>query len=157
MRQLRKAGFGPFRGQRGLTLVEVLVTVGILAAIGVAFMTAMTTAQRSVGALDEQTEAKALAHSQLEQIKAAPYPEDPNVLGTDVYPVTVDLPTQYSMVINVTRPTCIGQADNCTPLEELTGDEVKYIQEITVSVFRPSGSGGNRLVFSLSCYKSKVE
>lgn len=156
MRQLRKAGFRPFRGQRGLTLVEVLVTVAILAAIGVAFMVAMTTAQRSVGVLDEQTQAKALAHSQLEQIKALPYPEDEAVVGTGVYPVTVALPPQYSMVINVTRPTCIGEADNCTPLEELTGDEVVYIQEITVSVFRP-GSEGDRLVFSLSCYKSKVE
>jgi len=157
MRQLRKAGFRPFRGQRGLTLVEVLVTVGILAAIGVAFMTAMTTAQRSVGALDEQTQAKALAHSQLEQIKALPYPAEEPYYGTDVYPVTVDLPTQYSMLINVVPPTCIGQADNCTPLEELMGGSVTTIQEITISIFRPSGSGGADLVFSLSCYKSKVE
>jgi len=156
MRQLRKAGFRPFRGQRGLTLVEVLVAVAILAAIGVAFMTAMTTAQRSVGALDEQTQAKALAHSQLEQIKAAPYPVEEPYYGINVYPVTVDLPIPYSMLINVVPPTCIGQADNCTPLEELMEGSVTTIQEITISVFRPGSEGAN-LIFSLSCYKSKVE
>jgi len=155
MRWLGKEKFRLIRGQRGLTLIEVLVVVGLLAAIGVAFMTAMSTAHRSVGVLDEKTQAEALARSQLEQIKNAPYPEDPAVQGTDVYPVTVDLPTQYSMVINVIRPTCIGEADNCTPLEELAGDEVVNIQQITVSVFR-TGSEGDRPVFSLSCYKSKV-
>ena len=139
-----------------MSLMEVLVAVGILGFIGVAFITAMNTAYSNVGTLDEETQAEALARSQLEQIKNAPYPEDPAVQGTDVYPVTVDLPTQYSMVINVVRPTCIGEADNCTPLEELAGDEVVYIQEITVSVFR-TGSGGDRQVFSLACYKVKME
>jgi len=156
MRQLGKSRFRPFRGQRGLTFVEVLVAVAILGAIGVAFMTAMTTAHKSVGVLDEKTQAKALAHSQLEQIKDAPYPVEEPFYGTDVYPVTVDLPTQYSMVINVVPPTCIGEADNCTPLEELLGGDVTTIQEITVSIFR-TGSEGDRPVFSLSCYKSKVE
>jgi len=158
MRQLVKDRFRPFRGQKGLTLVEVVVAVAILGAIGVAFMTAMTTAQKGVGVLDEKTQAKALAHSQLEQIKNAPYPVEEPFYGTDVYLVAVDLPTQYSMVINVVPPTCIGETDNCTPLEELLPEEdnVQYIQEITVSVFR-TGSEGDRPVFSLSCYKSKVE
>jgi len=156
MRQLGKSRFRPFRGQRGLTLVEVLVAVVILAAIGVAFITSMNTAYKSVGVLDEKTQAKALAHSQLEQMKNAPYPVEEPFYGTDVYPVTVDLPTQYSMLINVVPPTCIGEADNCTPLEELLGGSVTTIQEIKVSIFR-TGSEGDRPVFSLSCYKSKVE
>ena len=156
MRQLGKSRFRPFRGQRGLTLVEVLVAVVILAAIGVAFITSMNTAYKSVGVLDEKTQAKALAHSQLEQIKNAPYPVEEPFYGTDVYPVTIDLPTQYSMLINVVPPTCIGEADNCTPLEELLGGSVTTIQEIKVSIFR-TGSEGDRPVFSLSCYKSKVE
>ena len=129
-----------------------------MAAIGVAFVASMNAAHKGVGVLDEKTQAEALARSQLEQIKNAPYPEDPTVQGTDVYLVTVDLPSQYSMVINVLRPQCIGEADNCTPLEELLPEEVnvKYIQEIKISVFR-AGSEADRPVFSLSCYKSKVE
>ena len=155
MRSLLKGNLRLFRKQTGFTLIEVLVAVAILAAIGVAFVASMNAAHKGVGVLDEKTQ-EALARSQLEQIKNAPYPEDPNAQGTDVYLVTVDLPPQYSMVINVLRPTCIGEADNCTPLEELVGDEVKYIQEITISVFR-TGSEADRPVFSLSCYKSKVE
>jgi len=138
-----------------LTLIEVLVAVAILAAIGVTFITAMNTAHRNVGLLDEKTQAEALARSQLEQIKNAPYPDDPYVQGDQVYDdYKIDLPTQYSIVINVVRPTCIGEADNCTPLEELAGDEVVYIQEITVSIFR-TGSGGDRPVFSVAGYKVK--
>ena len=129
-----------------------------MAAIGVAFVASMNAAHKGVGVLDEKTQAEALARSQLEQIKNAPYPEDPTAQGTDVYLVTVDLPSQYSMVINVLRPQCIGEADNCTPLEELLPEEVnvKYIQEIKISVFR-AGSEADRPVYSLSCYKSKVE
>ena len=156
MRQLGKSRFRTFRGEGGLTLIEVLVAVAILGAIGVAFMLAMTTATKGVGVLDEKTQAKALAHSQLEQIKAAPYPSEEPFYGNDVYPVTVDLPTQYSMVINVVPPTCIGESDNCTPLEELLEGEVTTIQEITVSIFRTGGEV-DKPVFSLSCYKSKVE
>jgi len=156
MRSLLKGNLRLFRKQTGFTLIEVLVAVAILAAIGVAFVASMNAAHKGVGVLDEKTQAEALARSQLEQIKNAPYPEDPTVQGTDVYLVTVDLPSQYSMVINVLRPQCIGEADNCTPLEELVGDEVKYIQEIKISVFR-AGSEADRPVYSLSCYKSKVE
>ena len=158
MRWLRKGRIRFLRGQRGISLIETLVAVAILGVVGVAFMSSMDTAYESVAILDEKTQAEALARSQLEQIKDAPYPEEEDVLGTDVYPVTVNLPPQYSMVINVMRPTCIGEADDCTPLEELFPEEVnvKYIQQITVSIFR-TGSEGDRPVFSVSCYKSKLE
>ena len=151
MRRLGKGIPRFFRGQRGISLIETLVAVSILAAIGVAFMTAMSTAYKNVGILDEKTQAKALAHSQLEQIKAAPYPVEEPFYGTDVYPVTVNLPPQYSMSINATAPTKIGTADNYTSLEELWGP-ITTIQEITISV-----SHGGKPVFSLAAYKGKVE
>lgn len=138
------------REQKGLTVIEVLVTVGILAAIGVAFMTSMSTAYKCVGTLDEKSQAEALARSQLEQIKSLAYQDSGN------YSVTVSLPPQYSMSINVTAPAKIGTADNYTSLNQLMGYNVTTIQEITVSVFRPAGSG-NRLVLSLAAYKSKVQ
>jgi len=156
MRQLWQVRFRLFRRQSAFTFIEILVAVGILAAIGVVFIGSVNAANRGVGVLDEKTQAKALAHSQLEQIKSLPYPGAEPFYGTDVYPVTYSLPPQYSMVISVVPPTCIGEADNCTPLEELLGSSVTTIQQITVSVFR-TGSETDRPIFSLSCYKSKVE
>lgn len=146
---LMERGFRFFQRQKGISLVETLIAVSILGAIGVVFMTSMITAHRSVGILDEQLQAEALIRSQLEDIKDAPYQD------SGVYPVTVNVPPQYSVVITVESPTCIGTADDCIPLEELMGGPITTIQEVTVSIFRPSGDGENRTILSVSAYKVK--
>ncbi len=136
--------FKSLRGQRGFTLLEALVAVSILAAIGVVIMTSLSTAYKSVGIMDEQQQAELLIRSQLEDIKNSPYQD------SGVYLVTVTLPPEYSMAITVTPPTQIGTLDNNTPLEELVPPPVTTIQEITVSVHR-----GNKPVLSVACYKVK--
>ena len=112
VRQVEKGRLRPFRGQSGFTLIEVVVAVAILAAIGVTFIGAIDTGYGSVQILDEKTQAEALIRSQLD--------------------------------------------DNCSTVEEIVGDNVTTIQEITVTVFRTGGEG-DRPVFSVACYKSKVE
>jgi len=136
---------GP-RSQYGFNLIEVLVAVAILGAIGVVFIAAMTTANRSLGVLDEKTQAEALIRSQLDGIKLAPY------LDAGNYAVTVTLPPQYSMTINVESPQKIGI--NQTPLDVLEGYPVTTLQEITVSIFR-AGDGADRFVLSIGTYKVK--
>jgi prepilin-type N-terminal cleavage/methylation domain-containing protein len=146
MRWLGKGRLRFLRGQRGFTLIEVVVAVAILAAIGVIFISAIDTGYGSVRILDEKTQAEALIRSQLDAIKVSPY-ED-----SGIYPVTVTLPPQYSMTINVVPPQQIGL--DRIPLEELVEYTVTTIQEITVSVFR-TGNGSDRPVMSVGAYKVK--
>ena len=49
------------RGQGGLTLLEVILALGILGIVGVAFMSTLNVGTKSAGTLDEQTLAKAPA------------------------------------------------------------------------------------------------
>jgi len=136
MRWLLKGKFKLFRGQTGFSLIEVTFAVGLLAIIGVVFIGSLNTAYRSVGVLDEKIQAEALARSQMEYIKDSPYNDSGN------YTVTVDLPTQYSMSINV---------QDITPTPTL---QENTLQEIKVSVSRPTGEG-DRPIFSVSTYKVK--
>lgn len=144
MRRLNKSFFGLFREQTGLNLIEVLVAVALLGAIGTVFLTALGSVYKNVEITEEKQQAEALARSQLEYIKHLPYSED------GAYPVTVELPPQYSMVINTSAPTCIGTSENCTSLETLIGSSVDTIQEIKVFVYH-----GNNPVLSVACYKVK--
>lgn len=116
--------------------MEILIAVGILSVIGVVFIGSLNTAYRSVGVLDEQTQAEALARSQMEIIKDSTYQDSGNYTA-----LTIDLPTQYSLSINVEVPTIVSA--NTTTL-----------QEIKVSVSRPTGEG-DRPIFSVSTYKVK--
>lgn len=131
-------------GQRGITLMETLAAVAILAAVGVVFMRSMSTGYKSVGVVDEKIQAEFLIRSQLENIRNASYADNRS------YPVTVTLPPQYSMNITATAPMHIGTTDNNTPLEVLMGGQITTIQEITVSV-----SHGGKPVMSVAEYKVK--
>ena len=71
MGRLAKLCFRLSREQAGISFIETLVGLSILATIGVIFMTSLGTAYRSAGILDEKLQAEALARSQLEKIKEA--------------------------------------------------------------------------------------
>jgi prepilin-type N-terminal cleavage/methylation domain-containing protein len=130
----------PLWRQAGFTLLETLIALGILAVIGVAFLTTLNTAYKNVELLEEQTQAEALIRSQLDDIKASPYQD------SGIYPVTVTPPPQYSVnitVVTLDTPTCV-QDGNCNTL-----------QEVTVSVYR-TGDGGERPILSVKTYKAKT-
>jgi prepilin-type N-terminal cleavage/methylation domain-containing protein len=63
-------------GQRGLTLIEVLVALGILAAVSTTFLLGMTTSSKAVMINKEQITAESLAKSQMEFIKHQDYRVD---------------------------------------------------------------------------------
>ena len=115
-----------FGGQKGMTLLETLVALGILALIGVAFMSALSTGTRSTAILDEQVQAESLARSQLEDIKKSTYDD----IEPIEYPVTADCPPGYEVSIKV------------QPNEDNT------LQEIAVTVYREG-----KALFKVTDYK----
>ena len=130
-------------GQKGFTLLETLVAVAILGMIGPVFLISVNSASKASQVNAEEIQAEALIRTQIEPIKDAAYQHcDP----TPCYATITDIPPRYSITLDVTTkdtPTCATDA-NCNTL-----------QEVKVSVLRPDGFGGNRLVSAISFYKVK--
>jgi type II secretory pathway pseudopilin PulG len=146
MKGLMKRASFRLKDQRGISLLETVIALAILGVIGVAFMISISSSTRAVQILDEQTQAEALARSQLDAILEMTYNNDPGCYPSSCYPVTGNVPSQYSVSIEVQAldtPTCV-QDGNCNTL-----------QQVTVIISRPAGGGGNRSVLSVSAYKVK--
>jgi prepilin-type N-terminal cleavage/methylation domain-containing protein len=84
-----------FRNEKGLTLVESLITVAIVGVVAVAFVTALSTGSLAVSESDEAVTAQSLARTQMEYIKGYPYDPDattyPTVNATDDYSIAVSV------------------------------------------------------------------
>jgi prepilin-type N-terminal cleavage/methylation domain-containing protein len=138
-------------GQKGLTLIEVLIAIAILGMIAVPFLTALSTSSRGIIIADERTTAESLVRSEMEYIKNCDYhftgfsyqiPPDANNTpwggfhALDVYYADAG----YS--VNVTG----------VPIDPDTGEEsaadLWYIQKVTVKVYH-----GDKLVLTTSTYK----
>jgi len=69
--QVAFPSFGPARnGERGMTLIEVLVALGILAAVAVVFLLGMTTSSKAVMVSQKSVAVDSLAKSELEYVKS---------------------------------------------------------------------------------------
>jgi len=79
------------RGQKGFTLIESLVAVGILAVIGVAFGSGLSTVSKSSAFYEQRVTATLLAQSLLENIKQAPF--NPDATNDPHYSEDVSWPT----------------------------------------------------------------
>jgi type II secretory pathway pseudopilin PulG len=61
------------KGQRGVGLVEVIIALGLLGIVSIAFLGALATASSAIIVSDEQTTAESLASSEMEYIKSQVY------------------------------------------------------------------------------------
>ena len=117
-----------FRGQTGFTLIEILVAVAILAAIGVVFLTALDTSARTTQRFDEKVTASNLATAYIEAIRDSPYdntsPAYPNAADD------IDVPFQYTMTLDADY-----SSDGTTWWDDYSSSD-HTLQRITVTISR---------------------
>lgn len=124
-----------FNGEPGLTLVEVLISLAILAAVAGVFLGALTTSSKVVMIGREHVSAESLAKSQMESIQQQAYRADGlyTILPSD------QIPTGYA----IPQPTVV----RLDPQQTHTGDD-EGLQKIIINV-----THGGKTVFTLEGYK----
>jgi len=121
------------RGQKGFSLVEVVIGVTILAVVIVGLLAALTIGILGIGRVDQRTMALNLAQSQLEHIKSQDY--QTYDLTPTPYPTIPSIPSGYTVAFIVS---------------EVTGVGTHVLQQITVTVTYDNGSA------TLAGYKSNI-
>ena len=141
-------------GQRGQTLLEVLIAIVILGMIAVPFLTALSVSSRAIMVADDKAAAESLIRSELEYVKDSPY----NFTGFSyVIPATPDNPPPWDSSRIALDDCYISYSVNVTgvPISPDTGEALddpkndQHIQKITVVVYH-----GNRTVLAMSTYKA---
>ena len=111
------------RGEPGMTLIEILVAMGILAAVAVVFLLGMSASSKAVMISQERVAVDSLAKSQMEYVKYLSYDDvnDPPVYAVDP---GITLPSGFNIVVNAERQD---------PEDDGLSDD-DGIQQITVTV-----------------------
>jgi type II secretory pathway pseudopilin PulG len=123
-RQVAFPACGPGRNSEGgLTLIEILVAMGILAAVAVTFLVGMETSARAVMISQNRVAVDSLAKSQMEHLKSWEYDATSDPPDYEAAKLT-GLPTGYDIDID---------AERMDPDEDGFDDD-DGIQEITVTV-----------------------
>ena len=66
----------PMKGEKGFSLIEVVIALGILGIIAAAYLGSLANASQSLAVADERATAESLARSQMEYIKKESYSTD---------------------------------------------------------------------------------
>jgi len=115
-------------GQKGTTLIEVLIAIALLGMIAVPFLTALSTSSRALIIADERTTAESLIRSEIEYVRSQEY----NATGNYTDIADADIPVGFDVYLaNVTE---LGLG----------------LQEITVTVKRDG-----EVVLITSTYKAR--
>ena len=144
------------RKQSGFTLVEVIIALGLLGIIGIAFLGTLANASSAIILSDGRTTAESLARSEMEYIKSQEY-IDYSVAGHDVYD-SLEAPADYIMTTSIAPfdPDSPGP-DKSYPEVEGVYEQDEGIQLITVNVtFFEDEEPGKQSHLELAGYKTKA-
>jgi len=125
-------------GQKGQTLIEVLIAIALLGMIAVPFLTALSTSSRGLIVADERTTAESLVRSEMEYVKNCDY--NSTGFSYEIPPTANNTPWGGFHALD---SRYAGYSVNVTgvPID-------LYIQNITVRVYH-----GNESVLTTSTYK----
>ena len=129
--------------EKGFTLIETLVAVAILAAIGVVFLRAIDTNARATGVLDEKVVATNLATAYLEAIRQLAYDNTPAEYENAGASITI--PSGYIVDIDA------DYSDNGTRWFDTWSTANQTLQKISIIVSRDGG----KTVFSICTFKTQ--
>ena len=124
-----------WRDERGMTLIETLVAVAILGAVGVVFLSGLAVSSKAVMVSQERVAAESLAKSQMEYVKSSTY----DTSSSPDYSLDPNLPIPAGYGIEV-------DVEFLDPAGDGPGDD--GLQEITVTVDREGDTA-----FTLTAYK----
>ncbi len=151
MRWLGKGRLRFLRGQRGIGLLETMIAVAILAAIGVSLLNALDTNAKATRQLDEKVVATNLATAYFEAIKASPYAETYDDVVADI-----TVPPQYIVNVDIqfsSESIPEGDITQIIWVDEYLDEEgeERTIQKLTVTVSREEG----KHILSICTFKTK--
>jgi prepilin-type N-terminal cleavage/methylation domain-containing protein len=144
------------RKQSGFGLIEVIIALGLLGIISIAFLGTLANASSAIILSDGRTTAESLARSEMEYIKSQEY-IDYSVSEHDIYD-SLDAPADYILA------TTAAPFDPDSPGPDKTYDEIggvyeqdEGIQLITVTVtFFEEEEPEKQSQFELVGYKTKA-
>jgi prepilin-type N-terminal cleavage/methylation domain-containing protein len=95
------------KSEKGFTLIEVLVTLGIVGILGASFLSSLTNSTRGVLHTDQMDTGRAIAQSMMEYVKEQKY----SAAGySPSSAITVQYP-EFNVSISVSTPGSAGQRD----------------------------------------------
>jgi prepilin-type N-terminal cleavage/methylation domain-containing protein len=121
------------KSEKGFTLIEVLVTLGIVGILGASFLSSLTNSTRAVVHTDQLDTGRALAQSMMEYVKEQKFSGSgysPSSAITSQYP-------EFNVSISVSTPGSAGQRD-------------ALLQNITITV-----SQNGKTITTLEGFKTK--
>ena len=140
---LGRGRFRLLRREKGFTLIETLVAVAILAAIGVVFLRAIDTNSRASRILDEQVVGSNLATAYFEAIKQLTYDNTPPEYEDAGASITI--PSGYIVDIDA------DYSDDSTRWFDTWSTANQTLQKISVIVSRDGG----KTVFSICTFRTQ--
>jgi prepilin-type N-terminal cleavage/methylation domain-containing protein len=147
------------RKQRGFGLVEVIIALGLLGVIGIAFLTALATTSTAIIVSDKHATAESLARSELEFVKSQNYSGEPwsYQLPSGTSP-TGNFPEwwvsgSHTLPDGYEHYTATVEATLLDPLEDGSGND-DGLQKITVTVTFPRDNPEETTVIALEGYKA---